>query len=146
VFRGNYPTRVDDKGRIKVPADFKRLVEEKYSGTQFYVTSRDGQSAEVYPLEEWEKLEQALAKVSSMNPAKQKFLNKVNYYGQMAEMDGQGRLLLPQLLREEANLKADVTLQGNLTYLVVRDRALSEKLAKEEFTEEDAKVLESLGI
>ncbi len=145
MFRGNYPTRVDDKGRIKVPADFKRLVDERY-GNQFYITSKDGQVAEIYPIEEWEKIEQQLATVSNMNPSKQKFLNKVNYYGQVSEIDAQGRLLLPQILRETADLKGDVTVQGNLTYLVVRNRAVSESLAKEEFTPEDAKVLETLGI
>lgn len=145
MFRGNYPTRVDEKGRLKVPADFKRLVDEKY-GTQFYITSRDGEVALVYPLEEWQRIEEKIAKLSDFNPSKRKFLNKVNYYGQTAELDAQGRLLLPQLLRESADLKADVTVQGNLTYLEVRNRAVSDALAKEEFTAEDAKVLEDLGI
>jgi MraZ protein len=145
LFRGNYPTRVDDKGRIKVPAAFQRLMDEKY-GKQFYITSKDGQVAEIYPLEEWEKIEQKLATIPSMNAAKRKFLNKVNYYGQMSEIDAQGRLLLPQILRESASLLGDVTVQGNLTFLEVRNRALSEALAKEEFTADDAKVLEDLGI
>jgi MraZ protein len=145
LFRGNYPTRVDDKGRIKVPADFKRLVDEQY-GNKFYITSKDGQVAEIYPLEEWEKIEQHLAKIPSMNEARKKFLNKVNYYGQMAEIDNQGRLLLPQILRESADLMGDVTVQGNLTYLEVRNRAMADALAKEAFTAEDAKVLEGLGI
>ena len=146
MFRGNYPTRVDEKGRLKVPADFKRLVDEKYGTTQFYITSRDGEVALVYPLEEWQRIEEKIAKLSDLNPSKRKFLNKVNYYGQAAEIDAQGRLLLPQLLRESADLKADVTVQGNLTYLEVRNRAVSDALAKEEFTAEDAKVLEDLGI
>ena len=145
MFRGNYPTRIDEKGRIKVPADFKRLVDEKY-GTQFYITSRDGEVALVYPLEEWQRIEEKIARLSDFNPSKRKFLNKVNYYGQVAEIDAQGRLLLPQILRESADLKAEVTVQGNLTYLEVRNRAVSEGLAKQEFTAEDAKVLEDLGI
>lgn len=145
MFRGSYPARVDDKGRIKVPADFKRLVDEKY-GKQFYITSKDGRSAEMYPLEEWERIEAKLATVSDMNPSKKKFLNKVNYYGQMAEMDGQGRLLLPQVLRASAELMGDVSVQGNLSYIEVRNRALSEALANEEFTAEDAKTLEEMGI
>lgn len=145
MFRGNYPTRVDEKGRIKVPADFKRLVDEKY-GTQFYITSKDGAVALVYPLEEWQRIEEKIAKLSDFNPSKRKFLNKVNFYGQVAEIDAQGRLLLPQILRESADLKAEVTVQGNLTYLEVRNRAVSEVLANEPFTAEDAKVLEDNGI
>lgn len=136
---------MDEKGRIKVPADFKRLVDEKY-GKQFYITSKDGRSAEMYPLEEWERIEAKLATVSDMNPSKKKFLNKVNYYGQMAEMDGQGRLLLPQVLRASAELMGDVSVQGNLRYIEVRNRALSAALANEEFTAEDARALEEMGI
>jgi MraZ protein len=145
MFRGNYPSRVDDKGRIKVPADFKRLIDERYSA-KFYITSLDGQVAQVYPIDEWERIEAKMAGLSNLNPAKKRWLNKVNYYGQEVEMDAQGRVLLPQLLRESANLAGDVTVQGNLTYLEVRNRAVSDALAKEEFTAEDAKTLEELGI
>ncbi len=49
MFRGNHPTRVDEKGRLKVPAEFKRVIDEKYS-LQFYITSLDGKVAQVYPL------------------------------------------------------------------------------------------------
>ena len=47
MFRGNHPARVDEKGRLKMPADFKRRVDETY-GNQFYVTSKDGRRAEIY--------------------------------------------------------------------------------------------------
>ncbi len=98
MFRGNHPTRVDEKGRLKVPAEFKRVIDEKYS-LQFYITSLDGKVAQVYPFEEWERIEQKLAGLSTFNPTKKKFLDRTNYYGQMVEMDGQGRLLMPQILR-----------------------------------------------
>ncbi len=73
MFRGNHPTRVDEKGRLKVPAEFKRVIDEKY-GTQFYITSLDGKVAQVYPFEEWERIEQKLAALSTFNPTKKKFL------------------------------------------------------------------------
>ena len=104
MFRGNHPTRVDEKGRLKIPAEFKRRVDEMY-GKQFYITSKDGKRAEIYPLKEWERIEEELAKIPSSS-AKKKFLDVTNYYGQMAEMDAQGRLLIPQLLRETAKLQA----------------------------------------
>ena len=96
MFRGNHPTRMDEKGRLKVPAEFKRTIDESYGGGQFYITSRDGKVAEIYPFEEWQRIEEKLAKVSNFNPAKKKFLDRVNYYGQMVEIDNQGRLLIPQ--------------------------------------------------
>ena len=118
MFRGNHPTRVDDKGRLKMPAEFKRRVDELY-GPQFYITSKDGKRAEIYPLKEWERIEEKLAQIPSMNQAKQKFLDITSYYGQMAEMDQQGRLLLPQLLRETAKVTAEVVVFGKQTFLEV---------------------------
>ena len=67
MFRGNHPTRVDEKGRLKVPAEFKRVLDEKYS-QQFYITSFDGKSAQMYPFEEWERLEEKFSRLSTFNP------------------------------------------------------------------------------
>jgi MraZ protein len=146
MFRGNHPTRVDEKGRLKVPAEFKRVIDEKY-GQQFYITSLDGRVAQVYPFEEWERIEQKLAGLSSFNPTKKKFLDRTNYYGQQVEMDGQGRLLLPQLLRETGQIKGEVAVLGNLTYLVVRNLELFKKeIEEQKFTPEDEKTLDELGI
>jgi MraZ protein len=146
MFRGNHPTRVDDKGRLKVPAEFKRVIDEKY-GTQFYITSLDGKVAQIYPFEEWERIEQKLAGLSTFNPTKKKFLSRVNYWGQQVEMDGQARLLIPQLLREKAAIKGEVAVLGNLTYLEVRNlEALQREIETESFTTEDEKTLDDLGI
>jgi len=146
MFRGNHPTRVDEKGRLKIPSEFKRVIDEKY-GQQFYITSLDGKVAQVYPFEEWERIEQKLAGLSSFNPTKKKFLDRTNYYGQQVEMDGQGRLLLPQLLREAGQIKGEVAVLGNLTYLVVRNLELfKQEIATEKFTPEDEKTLDELGI
>jgi MraZ protein len=146
MFRGNHPTRVDEKGRLKVPAEFKRVIDEKY-GTQFYITSLDGKVAQIYPFEEWERIEQKLANLSTFNPTKKKFLSRVNYWGQQVEMDGQGRLLIPQLLRENATIKGEVAVLGNLTYLEVRNmEALQREIETESFTTEDEKTLDDLGI
>ena len=146
MFRGNHPTRVDEKGRLKVPAEFKRTIDEKY-GQQFYITSRDGRIAEIYPFEEWKKIEEKLAMVSNFNPAKKKFLDRVNYYGQMVEMDSQGRVLIPQILRESAEVKGDVLVFGNLTFLEVRNaEAFRKHLEANPLTEEDEKTLADLGI
>jgi len=145
MFRGNHPTRVDEKGRLKVPAEFKRVIDEKYA-QKFYITSVDGTIAQVYPFEEWERIEQKLAALSTYNPTKKKFLNRTNYYGQVVEMDGQGRLLIPQILREAAQIRGEVAVLGNLTYLEVRNLEALDKEIKEPFTDEDIKTLDDLGI
>ncbi len=146
MFRGNHPTRVDEKGRLKVPAEFKRVIDEKY-GNQFYITSLDGKSALVYPFEEWQTIEEKLSRLSTFNPTKKKFLNRTNYYGQTVEMDGQGRLLVPALLRDAAEIKGDVAVLGNLTFLEVRNLAGFQKEIEENpFTGEDENTLNELGI
>jgi MraZ protein len=146
MFRGNHPTRVDEKGRLKVPAEFKRVIDEKYN-EKFYITSLDGKVGQVYPFEEWERIEQKLAGLSTFNPTKKKFLDRVNYYGQMVEMDGQGRLLIPQLVRDSAQIKGEVAVLGNLTFLIVRNlEAFRQEIEEQPFTSEDEKTLDDLGI
>ncbi len=146
MFRGNHPARVDEKGRLKLPAEFKRRIDESY-GPQFYITSKDGRRAEIYPLREWELIEDKLAGIPNLNPAKKKFLDVTNYYGQMAELDGQGRLTLPQLLRESAKVTADVVVLGSQTYLeVVNHDDFKAKLEAEPLTEADLNALAEMGL
>jgi MraZ protein len=146
MFRGNHPTRVDEKGRLKLPAEFKRQIEEKY-GTRFYITSRDGRTAEIYPIEEWEKIEQKLAQIPSFNPAKKKFMDRVNYYGQAAEMDAQGRVLVPQILRETAKVTGDVVVFGMMTYLeVTNHEAFRQNMEANPLTDTDAESLAAYGL
>jgi MraZ protein len=146
MFRGNHPTRVDEKGRLKLPAEFKRHIEEKY-GTKFYITSRDGRTAEVYPIEEWEKIEQKLAAIPSFNPAKKKFMDRVNYFGQATEMDAQGRVLVPQILRETAKVTGDVVVFGMMTYLEVTNHdAFRQNMEANPLTDADGESLAGFGL
>ena len=145
MFRGNHPARVDEKGRLKLPAEFKRLVDEKY-GTLFYITSRDGAAAEIYPMPEWQRIEERLAAIPSFNAAKRKYLERVNYYGQTAEMDAQGRVLIPQILRETAGVTGDVLVFGYQTYLQVSNREdFTKHMDANPMTEDDFKDLAAMG-
>jgi MraZ protein len=145
MLRGNYLATVDEKGRLKIPADF--LADLRKSGTKFYVTSTRGDRAAIYPLKEWEGIEKKLAKVSTYNAAKQKFLSRSNYYGQVVEVDGSGRILIPPVLRESAEMKGEVDVQGQLTYLEVWNHArFLEQLNRNPMTAEDEKALDDLGI
>lgn len=103
MFRGNHPAKVDEKGRLKLPAAFKALVDAA-SIAQFYVTSVDGESAQVWPLPEWEKREAELGVVSGLEPVVKKYRAVTSYYGQQVEMDAQARILIPQILRTSAGL------------------------------------------
>jgi MraZ protein len=141
MFRGNHPAKVDEKGRLKLPSAFKQLVDAA-NVTQFYVTSTDGKSAEVWPLPEWEKREAQLAELGTLDDAVQKYLNVTSYYGQQVEMDNQARLLLPQILRGSARLDAEVTVSGKLIYLEVQNReTLESNLEANPWTADDRKSL-----
>src|SRR5437660_632969 len=117
MLRGSYTARMDEKGRLKISADFKRYLDQQYERPDFYVTSLSGEYARIYPLKEWEEIENRLALLPSMDPAKRKFLDRTNYYGQLQQLDAQGRLLIHPLLRGAAELLGEVTVLGYLTYL-----------------------------
>jgi MraZ protein len=146
MLRGNNPATVDSKGRLKIPAAFKTYLDENY-GPDYYVTSLDGQSVRVYPFAVWRGIEDKLAAVPSMNKAKKKFLDRTNYWGQMAKMDSQGRILIPALLRESAAMRGEVAVLGYLNYLDVWNmERYREHLEREGLTDEDIQGLSDLGI
>lgn len=146
MLRGNYTARIDSKGRLKVPTPFRRLVEEKH-GTGVYVTSLTGESVRIYPLPEWESIEQRLALLPSMDPARRKFLDRTNYYGQQSVMDGQGRVLIHPLLRKSAGVMGDVAVLGYLTYIEVWElERFQQRLLSDPYTEEDEAAIARLGI
>jgi len=139
MFRGNHPAKVDEKGRLKVPSAFKQLLDEA-NVTQFYITSTNGKSAQVWPLPEWEKQEKLLAEYSTMDDAVEKYLNLTSYYGQQVEIDSQARILLPQILREKARLNAEVSVLGKLIYLDVQnEKDFEQGLPEYEMTAEERK-------
>ena len=145
MLRGNSPAKVDEKGRVKIPANFLDSLKE--SGDRFYVTSTSGEFARVYPMSVWTGIEDKLSKLSSHNKTKQKFLMHTNYYGQVVELDAQGRLLIPSVLREAAQMKGDVDVLGNLTYLDVWNHVkYLESMKQSPITDDDEKVLDELGI
>ncbi len=92
-------------------------------------------------------MERKLAGVPSTSPAKLRFLNRVNFFGQAVTMDRQGRVLLPQLLRASAAMAGEVSVLGLQNHLAVwNQKRLDERFKKEPFTEEDGRVLSEYGI
>jgi MraZ protein len=137
MFRGNHPAKVDEKGRLKLPAAFKQLVDAQ-NVSQFYITSSDGEKAEIWPLPAWEKVEAKLAEFSIMNDAVEKYLSLTSYYGQQVEIDNQARVLIPQILRGAAKLDAEVVVMGKIDHLEVHNQATFEAgLTTAGLTQED---------
>jgi len=146
VFRGNAPARIDDKGRLKVPNAFRSFMESKY-GRELFVTSLTGEFVRIYPMPVWLDIEQKLGAVPSTQPAKLRFLDRVNYYGLAGELDMQGRVLIPLRLRESASMSGAVDVLGQYNWLDVwnHDR-LETKLKREPYSDDDARALSEFGI
>ena len=138
MFRGNAPARI--------PTAFRSLLESKY-GREVFVTSLTGEYVRLYPMPVWTELEQRLEKAPSTHPARLRFLDRVNYYGQVGELDVQGRVLIPVRLRESASMTGDVDVLGQITCLDVwnHDRFVA-KMQREPYTDDDARAMAEFGI
>ena len=146
VLRGNAPAKIDDKGRLKVPNGFRAVIQRDH-GSNLFVTSLTGQSVRIYPMPVWADVERRLSQAPSTHPARQRFLDRVNFYGQIGELDAQGRVVIHPRLRDSAQITGDVDVLGQQSYLEVwnHDRLVA-KLAAEPFTDDDARALSEFGI
>ncbi len=146
MFRGSAPAKIDAKGRLKVPTEFRRLLAERY-GDEVFITSVLGNSALLYPLPVWEGIEARLAEVPSSNRVKQRYLERVNHFGQQLRLDGQGRVLIPALLRERSDVDGEVVVSGRLDHFEIWNREhFDHRLDEEPFTEDDFASLAEHGI
>jgi MraZ protein len=146
VLRGNAPAKIDDKGRLKVPNGFRVAIQDTH-GRELFVTSLTGECVRIYPMPVWLEVEQRLAQMPSTHPARQKFLDRVNFFGHVTEIDPQGRVLIQPRLRDSALMTGDVDVLGKQNVLEVwnHDRFLA-RLVREPFGDEDAKALADFGI
>ncbi len=146
TLRGTAPARIDEKGRLKIPTGFRGSFEAPL-GRDVFVTSLTGESVRIYPLPVWIEVEKKLAQIPSTHPSRLRFLSRVNFYGQTAEVDNQGRVLIHQRLRDSAGMAGDVDVFGQYDHLEIwnHERFVT-KLASEPFTDDDARALAQFGI
>ena len=146
VLMGHSPAKVDDKGRLKIPAGFRKTISEKY-GDDCFITSTDGERALIYPMPVWYDFQGRLSKVPSTSQAKMKLLERVNYFGQTGTIDAQGRVLVPAVLRNVAGIAEDVVVLGNTDHLIVwNEERIQKRLTANPLTDEDWKELELHGV
>ncbi len=112
MFRGGSEATVDDKGRVKIPAKFRTPLLQVF-GPKVYVTSFWVPSVRVYPISEWEKIENVMSSSGKTNdPRVRRFLMMATIYGDEQEIDSQGRILIPQRLRKYARMEGEVIVCG----------------------------------
>ena len=146
MLRGNYTAKIDDKGRLKIPNAFRALVEGQH-GADLFVTSLTGEYVSIYPMPVWMALEEKMAKVPSRHPARIKFFDRVNYFGQTAAFDNQGRVIIHPRLRESASMAGEVDVFGQYEWLDVwnHERFVS-RLQNDPYSDDDARALAEFGI
>jgi MraZ protein len=146
VFRGSAPARIDDKGRLKMPTIFRAELESKH-GRELFLTSISGEHVRIYPMPVWLQLEEKITAIPSTHPSRGRFLDRVSFFGQVGDLDAQGRVLIPLRLREAATIAGDVDVLGYSNYLDVwnHDRFLL-KLQREPYTDDDARAMSEFGV
>lgn len=146
VLRGNAPAKIDDRGRLKIPIGFRSVIQQEH-GRELFVTSFTGESVRIYPMPVWLDIEGRIAQMPSTHPARVKLLDRVNFFGQVAELDPQGRVLIQPRLRESAQMAGEVDVLGLQNFLEVwnHERFIA-KLTRDPWTDVDAKALADFGI
>jgi len=119
-FKGSYAYSVDSKGRINIPAKLRKYVSPDANDT-FIVTRGYEQCLFVYPLDEWNKLEQSIRELSTTNPKHRFFMRTLLEKATESQLDGQSRITIPKELLQFAAIENEVLILGVLERIEVWD-------------------------
>lgn len=117
MFKGRFYYTIDEKGRIMIPVRFREIIEEEHGG-RVVITNFD-KCLVLYPLKEWNELEKKLLSLPSMKKSVTVFLRFVVSSATECQMDRQGRILIPQALREFAKLEKEIVIAGAINKLEI---------------------------
>jgi MraZ protein len=118
-FKGRSLAKLDDKGRLRIPAKFKEVLKS----TGVLVVTKMGERLLAYPLKKWAEIEAKASDLSQVNESHLSFLRLFISCAEDCEIDNQGRILIPPLLRDEAHLNQDVMLVGMLSSFEIWDKS-----------------------
>jgi MraZ protein len=111
VFRGIAQLNLDSKGRLAMPARYRELLAAR-SGGQLVITADFDKCLLIYPLPDWEPIQEKLMALSSLNPRIRGLQRQLIGNAEEIRLDAAGRLLVPTALREYAQLEKHVALVG----------------------------------
>ena len=146
--RGMYPSRLDDKGRAKMPVAFQQFL-SALREKKLFVTSLDRRTAQIYPMESWRQVEKFFEAYRENPAVARKVVFNAADLGVETEMDNQGRVLFPPELRRELGIEnAQVRLYAHKGRIEVLSEALYEERKRQaaEVTQEDLDALEAAGL
>ncbi len=150
MFRGRYEHTVDSKGRLSIPVKFREVLlgkgDERLVLTNFVIDSM--RCLDVYPIDEWVRFEEEIKRKPKFDRRMVMFQNYYLANACECEVDKQGRVLIPPLLRQYANLKHDVVLVAALEKFRVCDKEAWKKIfaEAEEKLMQDPDFLGDLGL
>ena len=120
MFRGSFEHSLDSKGRVSVPSKFRDIIADRYDGRLVLAMDYD-KCLTVYPLEEWEKLEEKIKTLSLVKQEVKDFRRFLLSSATECELDKQGRILLPSPHREHAGISKNVTFVGIIDKIEIWD-------------------------
>ena len=129
--------KVDDRGRIKIPSQYLSALQEQY-GNDLYITSLNGDRVYLYPLKVWEGIEQSIERLKIRSPEIDEYISRTSYWGNEAEVDNRGRVLIPSELRNASRLNgSDLRIFGKIDHMLLwNEEMFKEKELSGEFSDE----------
>jgi len=120
-FRGRSAARLDAKGRLRIPAKFREVLQNNY--TDALIISQYGECLVAYPPEKWDEMEAKTLELSQVRHEHRSFVRLFISGAEICEFDNQGRILIPPLLREDAHLDQEVIIVGMLANFEIWNKA-----------------------
>ncbi|WP_038055399.1 division/cell wall cluster transcriptional repressor MraZ [Thermodesulfobacterium hydrogeniphilum] len=118
MFRGKFKHNIDNKGRFSLPSKFREVLRVKYGSENLVITNYPD-CLVAYPIEEWQKIEEKLLSLPWDVPEVRQYVRYFLGSAEECQPDRQGRILLPQSLREEIKLEKEVILLGMLNHFEI---------------------------
>jgi len=135
---------VDSKGRVSVPSRFRDIIAERYEG-KLVLTMDFDKCIMVYPLEEWERVEEKIKSLPQSQKEVKDYTRFVFSNAAECELDKQGRILIPPPLREGARISKSVIVVGILNKMEIWDKGAWDT-RKSQTGDKIGEVLSTLGL
>lgn len=152
MFRGTFEHSIDAKGRTSFPAKFREVLASKYPSTEGHTLvvtpSPLDACLRVYPMEEWNLVEETLASRGNFDPRINSLLRLFVGGAHETQLDKLGRMLVAPTLREHGGLEKDVAFVGSLRFIEMWDteRLRAWKLKQQEEVQDLSRALAELGL
>ncbi|MBW7983056.1 division/cell wall cluster transcriptional repressor MraZ [Enterobacillus tribolii] len=140
MFRGATTINLDSKGRLAVPTRYRDLLVEESQGQMVCTIDLHQPCLLLYPLPQWEVIEQKLSRLSSMNPAERRVQRLLLGHASECQMDNAGRLLIANTLRQHAGLTKQVMLVGQFNKFELWDEETWYQQVREDIEAEQSAV------